>query len=229
MNRHLAVAAMLAAAIPMLAPAPASAATIQVVSGAGQRAFGLGFFGGVAGQSFTSIDATLNAIGFQFEGLNPTFAGAPYTLSLVAGETLTGTALATRTFTLPTAIDSRTPVWFDVDIGATGVAIGQRYTAVLSTGDTRNGLVLGPDINVNTGVPLTGDAYPGGRALFATVPYPNCANTASSACDFNFRVSGTTVAAAAVPESASWAMMLGGFALLGGVLRRRDGTPRASA
>lgn len=215
-------AAALAVAVPSLAPA-AHAATLQVTSGTGQRSFGLGFFGNTAGQSFTAIDSTLNSIGFQFTGLNPTFTGAQYTLTLVAGESLTGTALASQTFTLPTAINSRTPAWFDVAIGAIGVTVGQRYTAVLNSTDTRNGLVLGPDINIFTGVPVAGDAYAAGRALFATVPYPNCSNDASSTCDLNFRVIGTT-ATAAVPEPASWAMMLGGFGLLGGALRRRRAT-----
>jgi hypothetical protein len=34
----------------------------------------------------------------------------------------------------------------------------------------------------------------------------------------------TTAAPAAVPEPASWAMMLGGFGLVGGALRRRRTT-----
>lgn len=198
MKSILAAAAMLAVAIPAVAPATANAATIQVTSGTGQRAFVLGFFGNTAGQSFTSVDTTLTSIGFQFEALNPTFTGASYTLTLVAGEALTGTALVTRTFTVPTAINSRTPVWFDIDIGTTAVTAGQRYTAVLNTTDTRNGLVLGPDINIFTGAPVSGDAYAGGRALFATPPYPNCTNDVASACDLNFRVSGTT-AVTAVP------------------------------
>lgn len=221
-------AAILAVAIPTLAPGTASAATVQVVSGSGQRAFGLGSFGNSVGQSFTTVDTALNSIGFQFEGLNPTSTGAAYTLSLFAGETLTGTSLVSRTFTLPTAINSRTPAWYDIDVGATAVTVGQRYTAVLTSSDTRNGIVLGPDININTGAEITGDAYAGGRALFATSVYPNCTNTAASNCDLNFRVTGTT-AAAAVPEPASWAMMLGGFAMLGGALRRRRAASLATA
>lgn len=207
---------------------PAYAGDIQVVSGSGQRAYALGFFGNASGQSFTSIDSTLNSIGFQFEGLNPTFTGGVYTLSLFAGETLTGTSLVTRTFTLPTSINSRTPVWFDIDIGNTAVTIGQRYTAVLNSSDTRNGIVLGPDINIFTGVPVSGDAYAGGRAIFATVPYPNCSNTAASACDLNFRVSGTT-ATGAIPEPATWAMMIGGFGMMGGALRRRSRAAHVTA
>ncbi|MEO5494105.1 MAG: PEPxxWA-CTERM sorting domain-containing protein [Sphingomonas sp.] len=200
---------------------PARAGDILVTSGTGQRAYALGFFGNASGQSFTSIDSTLKSIGFQFEGLNPTFTGGTYTLSLIAGESLTGTALVTRTFTLPTAINSRTPVWFDIDIGNVAATIGQRYTAVLNSSDTRNGIVLGPDINLNTGVPLTGDAYAGGRAIFATVPYSTCNNTATSICDFNFRVNGTT-AVAGVPEPATWGMIILGFGALAGVVRRRS-------
>ena len=225
MKTLLIAAATLAVAIPLATPAHAS--TLQVTSGSGQRAITLGNFGGAAGQSFTAQDTVLNSVGFQFEGLNPATAGSAYVLSLVAGEALTGTALVTRTFTLPTSIDSRAPVWFDIDIGATAVTLGLRYTAVLTSADTRNGLVLGPDINLFTGVPVAGDAYAGGRALFATVPYPNCDNTAASACDLNFRVTGTT-ATAAVPEPSSWAMMIGGFGVVGGALRRRR-APLATA
>ena len=220
MSKFIAAAAALAAATATLASVPAAAATIEVTSGTGQRAFALGFFGNAAGQSFTAVDTALNSVGFQFEGLNPSFTGQSYTLTLVAGEALTGAALITRTFTLPTSINSRTPVWFDVNIGSVGVTLGQRYTAVLNSTDTRNGLVLGPNINLNTGQPVSGDAYLGGRALFATVPYANCNNTASSICDLNFRVTGTT-AVSPVPEPATWTMLIGGFALTGGALRRR--------
>lgn len=219
MKRSLTAAAILAAASFTLGQCAVQAATLQVTSGSGQRSFGVGFFGGAAGQSFTAIDSALTSIGFQFTGLNPTATGATYTLSILAGESLTGAALVTRSFTLPTTITGRAPVWFDIDIGTTAVTAGQRYTAVMSSADTRNGLVLGPDININTGVPLSGDAYAGGRALFATVPYPNCSNTASSACDLNFRVTGTT--AAAMPEPAGWALMIGGVGLMGAAMRRR--------
>lgn len=225
MELKITAAGAILAAASIVVSAAAHADTIQVTAGSGQRSFATGFFGGGFGQSFTAIDSSLTSIGFQFEGLNPTFAGVPYTLTLVAGDTLTGSALVSRSFTLPTAIDGRTPVWFDVDIGATAATIGQRYTAVLSSTDTRNGPVLGPDINIYTGAVLGGDAYAGGRALFATVPYPNCSNTAASACDFNFRVTGTTPVAAAVPEPASWALMIGGFGLVGAAIRRRPARP----
>lgn len=217
-----AAAAALAVVVPPFAPATAEAATIEVVSGTGLRSTTIGNVGGTLGQTFTAIDATLNSIGFQFNSLNPGLSGQSYVLSLIAGESLTGAALVTRTFMVPTTINTRVPAWFDIDIGAAGVTIGQRYTAVLSSADLRNAVVFGPDVNIFTGVPLTGDAYAGGRALFTTIPsgFSNCTNTAASACDLNFRVIGAT-AVAGVPEPAAWAMMLGGFGLLGGALRRR--------
>ena len=221
--------ALLAAALPTLASAPAVAATLQVAPGVPSadpnvrlRSFVPGGFTGPFGQSFTAIDSTLNTIGFQFNALNPNLAGAAYTLTLLSGETLTGSSLVSRTFTLPASINSNTPVWYDIDIGAIGAVIGQRYTAVLSSSDFRNGIVLGPIYSYTTGSQVSGDTYAGGRFFSGGNPvYSDCPNTPASPCDLNFRVTGTT-AIAAVPEPASWATMLGGFFAAGGVLRRRS-------
>jgi hypothetical protein len=132
---------------------------------------------------------------------------------------LMGTSLATRIFTLPSSINTRTPTWFDFDITGITVLLGQKYTAVLSSGSSRNGVVMGPDINLSTGAELSGDAYTGGRAIFTTEVYPNCARTGN--CDLNFRVTGTS-AVAAVPEPTTWAMMIAGFGIVGFSLRRRS-------
>ncbi|MEN2785466.1 PEPxxWA-CTERM sorting domain-containing protein [Sphingomonas qilianensis] len=210
-----AVTALLIAAAAF-AGSQASAATLEVTSGS-QRSFILSAFG-AAGQSFTALDTDLTSFGFQFNALNPGNANLPFTFNLYAGETLTGVALATRVFTLPTSINTRTPTWFDFDITGTTVAIGQKYTAVLSSSSSRNGVVMGPDINIFTGAELSGDAYAGGKALFTREVYPNCARTGN--CDLNFRVTGTT-AVSAVPEPATWAMMLAGFGMTGLTLRRR--------
>ena len=213
MAEFLRVAAL--AAATALTCASAWAGTFQVVSGQ-QRAFILSAFGDT-GQSFVAVDPILNSVGFQFTALNPINANLPFTFSLFAGQTLTGTALVTRTVTLPATIGS-TPTWYDFELGSTAVTAGGIYTAVLSSGSSRVGPVLGPDINIFTGAELSGDAYVPGRALFTREVYPNCPLTGN--CDLNFRVTGTA-AATAVPEPASWAMMVGGFALAGAALRRR--------
>lgn len=211
------VAAALAAAVPTLAPTAAGAATIQVVSGSGARSTTL--FNGPVGQSFTSIDSTLTSVGFQFQLFNTPQPNTPFTLQLLNGSGLGGTQIYSTQFTLPDTIPASGLNWYDFSLPNVAVNTGGAYTFVLSNSSLRYGVVLGPDINIFTGVPLSGDAYAGGQA-FGVQSYPNCPNTSASACDLNFRVSGTT-ATAAVPEPASWAMMLGGFALLGGALRRR--------
>ena len=225
MKSMLRSAAITAGIVVATVSGNASAATLEVTSGA-QRSFILSAFGPV-GQSFRAIDTNLTSFGFQFTALNLGRANLPFTFDLFSGETLMGTSLATSTFTLPTSINSRTPTWFDFDITGTTVTVGQLYTAVLSSSSSRNGPVLGPDINIFTGAELSGDAYADGRAIFTREVYPNCAKTGN--CDLNFRVTGTT-AVAAVPEPASWALMIVGFGLVGGTLRRRrDTKPRRLA
>ena len=211
------LAAALAATLSFVS-STADAATLSVISGSGQRST-LVSFSGPLGQSFTAIDSNLTSFGFQFYALNPNNANAPFTFTLRDGEGLTGSTLLTRSFTLPTSINTRVPAFFDFDITGALVTIGQRYTAVLTTANTRNGIVVGPDINIFTGAELSGDAYAGGRAFFTNTGFTNCTRDVSN-CDLNFRVTGNTPMAA-VPEPATWAMMLGGFGLAGGALRRR--------
>ena len=198
---------------------PAHAGDIQVISGTtGARATTL--YNGPIGQSFTSIDSTLTSIGFQFQLFNTSNANTPFTLQLLNGSGLGGTSIFTTQFTLPTTIPTSGLNWFDVSLVNLAVTIGNVYTAVLSNSSLRYGVVLGPEVNIYTGQPLGGDAYTGGQA-FGVQSYPNCPNTPASPCDLNFRVSGTT-ATGAVPEPATWAMMIGGFAMMGGALRRRS-------
>jgi PEP-CTERM motif len=210
MNRYFASIALFASIAT-----PASAATLQVISGS-QRGFVLPFFGGAAGQSFTSIDTNLTSFGFQFGNFNPANTNDTFTWTLRSGAGLTGATIATRTFTLPTSINTRNATWFDFDVTGTTVSVGQVYTAVLTTTNTRHALFMGPDININTGAELTGDAYTGGRAFFAQPVYSNCAMTGN--CDLNFRVTGNTPQGA-IPEPATWAMLVSGFGLAGAALR----------
>jgi hypothetical protein len=197
---------------------PAHAGDIQVISGSGARSTTL--FNGPVGQSFTSIDSTLTSVGFQFQLFNTPQANTPFTLQLLNGSGLGGTQVYSTQFTLPTTIPTSGLNWFDFSLPNVAVNLGSAYTFVLSNSSLRYGVVLGPDVNIFTGVPLSGDAYAGGQA-FGVQSYPNCPNTPASACDLNFRVSGTA-ATGAVPEPATWAMMIGGFAMMGGALRRRS-------
>lgn len=197
---------------------PAQASTIQVISGDGQRAFALGFYGNTVGQSFTAIDSLLTSFGFQWKTFNATHANPAYTFTLREGAGLTGNVIATTSFTVPTTTSATVPTWVDFALTGGNVTVGGIYTAVITGANTRNGLVMGPNINLNTGQEVSGDAYTGGRAYFTQAVYPNCAITGN--CDLNFRVTGTTEAGA-VPEPAAWALMLLGFGAVGAVVRRR--------
>jgi hypothetical protein len=210
------LAAVASAVVFAGAAMPAAAATLEVISGpTGQRAVTFPAFGPV-GQSFTAFDSQINSVGFQFNALNPSATNTPFSLSLLAGSTLSGPALFTTSFTLPTSINSLTATWFDVAVSNWAVTTGQSYTLVLSTSSARNGIILGPEINIFNGQVLGGDAYAGGTALFTSQPYQGFCQS-SGICDLNFRVSGSTPS---VPEPASWALMIGGLGLAGAAMRR---------
>ena len=193
---------------------PASAA--QILNDAGDRGVTVSSYQPL-GQSFTAIDSSLLSIGFQFLSLNPTQANTPMTLTLRSGDGATGAIVATRTVTLPGTINDRNPVWFDFDFTGTGLTIGSSYTALLTNSSSRLAVQYGPR-STNTAQPLGPDAYLGGKLVSVGDPDPYGFCTRSGMCDLNFRVTGTT-AAAAVPEPATWAMMLAGFLALGFAMR----------
>lgn len=214
--------AVTAALCAVTIPAAAGAAeTLEVVSGpVATRAVTVSAADPI-GQSFTAITDTITSIGFQFNTLNSGAANTALTLSLYAGETLTGSALFSQAFVLPDTITSRDTIeWVDVALPDVAVTIGSFYTAVLTATSDRAALVLGPDFVVASGQFLGGDAYAGGRLLtdWPSI-YANCKGAANN-CDANFRITGD-LAAAAVPEPATWALMLLGFGAVGAALRRR--------
>ncbi len=218
--------AMASAVLFGVATVPASAATLEVVSGqTGARATTIPAVGPI-GQSFTALDSVLKSVGFQFELFNTGWANTPFTLSLVSGSTLTGPALYSTSFNVTST--ATTATWTDIALGDWAVAAGEQYTLVLSNSSYRYGIAMGPEIDINTGIPKSGDAYAGGTALFTNTPYyayDTSTNPATAydfckvkgVCDLNFRVTGVTPA---VPEPASWALMIGGLGLVGGALRR---------
>lgn len=212
--RTLALGAV--AATLSLTSLPATAATFA--SAPGTRGGTLGNVGNTAGQSFTAIDTALTSIGFQFSRPSATSGVyADYTLNILSGDGLTGTSLFTTNFAVGVA--TRTFTYVDIALPNIATIVGSKYTAVLTSTNTRHVLGLGPDYDLVKNVPLAGNPYAGGQAYFATAPYANCTNTSTSDCDLNFRVTGTTVAA--IPEPATWAMMFLGLSLGGAALRRR--------
>lgn len=207
-------------------PLPAAAQqteTLQVTGGSGQRSVTFPFSGPV-GQSFTAFTDTITQVGWQFVTLNPGSPNTAFTFNLLAGETLVGTPLATATFTLPGQWTDRTPRWFDIALPDVAVTNGSVYSLVLTNTSNRAAIVVGPNINLNTGQFLGPDPYAGGRAFAGARPlFSNCPNTSASACDLNFRVTGT-VLPAAVPEPSAWALAIMGFGVVGSSLRARRKT-----
>ncbi len=193
---------------------PAAAATIDIASGTA-RGIVLGRSGNVAAQSFTAIDNVLTAIAFQFSVANSANANDAYTLDLLTGDGLAGRSLLAAPVGFTVTSTGRPFVFTSVTLPNVAVTINGRYTAVLNSTNARYSIGLGPDVQNGS----TRDAYSGGQAYFTTSPYTNCTNASTSNCDFNARITGTTVAA--VPEPATWATMFLGLSLGGVALRRR--------
>jgi hypothetical protein len=205
------------AAAAMLAAVPAAAATILVDSGT--RIQTIAFTNGIFGQSFLAPGTDLQSIGVQFATLNPAAAQDSVTFALREGVGLSGTVLASSTFT-PTNVGRDDPkVFTDIDFTGITLVAGAAYTFTLVNNGSgaRNGVVFGPQlINPPFGTEFGPDAYADGGLLFTGSTFSPCA--ALDRCDLNFRVTAT---GAVIPEPASWAMMIAGFGLVGGVLRRR--------
>lgn len=208
----------IAAAALALSASAAQATTTEITPG-NLRGIQIAYSQGV-GQSFVATGTELNSFGFEFQTFNPGRFNSPVTLTLRSGAGLTGSVITSRTMTLPTQPNYPNNAWFDFDFTGTALTAGQTYTAELTTSSALLGLIYGPDVNIYTGVPLGGDAYAGGQIYANNGIATNCAND-HSICDANFRFTTTGSATAAVPEPASWAMMLGGFGLMGTAMRRR--------
>ena len=212
--------AITAFAAALACPVAAQAAeTLEVVATpASNRAITVSAYDPV-GQSFTAFTDTITSVGFQFNALNPSQPNSALTLSIFSGETLSGTALFSSAFTLPASINTRNATWFDIAIPDLAVTNGAMYSLVLTATSSRNALIVGPGYSYANGGGLTGgDAYAGGKLMTdAGSIYSNCKGITNN-CDANFRVTGDLVAGA-VPEPATWGLLILGFAATGGAMR----------
>lgn len=145
------------------------------------------------GQSFTAEDAFVNSIGFVYDTFNPHFPYSPITVTLYQGSGFGGSVLGS---TLISPVAGSFGAYYDALFPGIQVAIGQTYTAGVSTGNPYWG------IKINS----VDNPYSGGTAFYST--------GAQEASDFRFRVN-------AVPEPETYAMLLAGLGLLGTIARRR--------
>jgi hypothetical protein len=198
--------------LALLVAAPANAATILVDSG--ERIQTISSVDPL-GQTFLAPASKLVSVGLQFATLNPTATQNTVTVAIRQGAGLSGTVLASSTFTPVNAGRFDPKVFTDIVFPGVMLKVGKPYTiTILNNGSgVRNGLVFGPDlINPPFGTEFEPDAYPDGTLLF-TGSLGGCGTNPAS-CDLNFKV-------VAVPEPASWALFIAGFGLLGAALRRR--------
>lgn len=195
---------------------PAAAATILVDSG--ERIQTMSFTSGIFGQSFLAPGADLLSIGVQFVTLNPAAPQNSVTVAVREGAGLSGAVLASTTFVPVNEGRFDPKVFTDIDFSGVTLVPGAAYTLTLvnNGGGARNGIAFGPNLlNPPFGPDFGPDAYVDGDLLFngGFSPCPTL-----DRCDLNFRV---VTAEAVVPEPASWAMLIAGFGLVGGMVRRR--------
>ncbi|WP_028964885.1 PEPxxWA-CTERM sorting domain-containing protein [Sphingomonas phyllosphaerae] len=210
--KRVMMAAALAAAGVMAAPA--QAATVVHDAG-GSRGTSIFQYGPV-GQSFTMVGTSLTSFGFQFQTISTAQTNAALTFALLDGSTLGATVLRQVTGT-PTAGAARQNFWYDFDLGGLSLTDGATYTAVVSATTDRLGLVYGPAANA------TADGYAGGQLLTTKPAFNANSNCTTGICDTNFRFASTGATSGAVPEPATWAMLLLGFGAVGYALRRGRG------
>jgi hypothetical protein len=210
-HRTVALVALACAAVP------ATATTLVVDSGT--RIQTMSFAGGVFGQSFIAPGTDLQSIGVQFATLNPTAAQDSVTITVREGAGLTGAVLGSSTI-VPVNVGRNDPkVFTDIDFTGVTLVSGASYTFTLVNNGSgpRNGILFGPSlIDPPFGQVFGPDAYADGDLLFSGSAFSPCRTL--DRCDLNFRVTATT---AVIPEPASWALMIAGFGLVGGTLRRR--------
>lgn len=167
-------------------------------------------------QSFTSgVSGRLDRIDLQIFRLE----SDDLRFRFGSGEAIAGNFVELLTFDVPAASISTTqgPV-FSLDLGSYGLQLdkGSVYSVILSSTQTGRAAQFGWTIGEETadGAQITLPPYDGGRA-FASVDQG--ASWQSRGVDRPLR----TWMTEAVPEPASWAMMITGFGLAGLALRRR--------
>lgn len=213
-----AAAASLAAAgtMALAGVTPASAATIENTNSDARLT--LSFF--QLGQSFTAADEDLLSIGFLMSVPNAANANADFTIKLFEGEGMGGTLLATRNGTAPFDLPAGfgDAEFVDFDFSGVSLTLGQQYTALVTSTSTRLGVSVDRADSY-----ASGQAYLGGRLDLLGPAYDHCL---TGGCDTGFRVTGYTDTGA-VPEPATWALMIGGFGLAGAALRKSKAVAKA--
>lgn len=147
------------------------------------------------------------------------------------GDAIFTSSLQTFTGTRGNAVQA-----FSFDTGGIDLVSGNQYVAFLSTAGIANRSESG--VWMPTAGAFGSDAYSGGSFVYANIR--NFASLTARDWDYagsygafgdvQFKADFSAGATSGVPEPAAWAMLIGGFGLAGGaVRRRRDRLARAFA
>lgn len=213
MKQWMMAAALAVATIGGVASGAGAAQAATYVSPGGTRGLTIASYGSV-GQSFTMVGTQLQSFGFQLQTIQNATNG-PLTFTLREGNSLTGTILKQISIT-PAAGALRANFWQDIDLTGTLLTDGAIYTAALTATSARLAVLYGP-----TSPSSTVDGYAGGRLVTTRALTNDCT---AGRCDTSFRF--TSASGGAVPEPATWALMLLGFGTIGHALRRRTPVQR---
>ena len=160
------------------------------------------------------------------------------TMKLFDGDVSAGAATLISSYSFDAALLPKTAlpgvdnlVTFDVRDANFFVTAGQQFSVtfgfVPSAGPASVYAIIGQQRFTEDSTSVAYNDYAGGVAKFYT-SYLD-AYTATLPGDIGFRTFVDEAAAPAVPEPASWAMMIGGFALAGGMLRQKRVSARLIA
>lgn len=164
---------------------------------------------GVA-QSFRALDKHVSFGFYMFSYTQP----ENLFFSLISGDGLSGQILSTKTAKTPAFTTPISAKVVEVDFSSVDLIIGSLYTVKLTTD---YGLPAGQNTFSKSKVLISGDdskpsTYTDGRTYLVGLPAGWY-----SKYDLAFKVTGTS----AVPEPSDWAMLIGGMASAGAILRRR--------
>ena len=202
--RSLILAAIVAAAAPAGATVLVdnSAMTGVVIYGASNRAFDQNFL-----SNFT-LTTPAHITGFDvFADFNSGYAGQGVTIKVRADAG--GSPASTNFITVQSTIDSVSPAYpmkeLTTRFGGFDLGRGTWWFGVSGTGDELSTILY--------------DSARPGQDLYGLQVDDISAHPGASGYHIPFRVIGT--AAGAIPEPASWALLIAGFGLTGAALRRR--------
>lgn len=204
---------LLGVALSVAAATAANAAVIETVRG-GHNITNISYFSPL-GQSFIVSENGLNSVSLSFNVMNPSQGAADVTLRILDGWGVGANVISQRTFMPEVApYNNVNPAFTNVDFTGTLLNIGQRYYFEVSTPNRYWGLVTVQGSYIDGSFFPTISSYADGEMLSGQSAFANN--------DIRFRIETSMVnLPGAVPEPASWAMLIAGFGLVGSALRRR--------